>query len=211
VRRFLEKPTLAEAQAQTETYLINAGTYVLDPAIFDQVPAETPWSFERQLFPSLLEAGAPVFSYHNRGCWLDCGSPAAYVQAHRDLLAGRLPRPEDWRAWPSPEDPRVFHEGPMKMPPDLEVASGPVFLGRGVELGTGVKLGPYAVIGPGARLADGARVEGAIVGPRVQVCRQAEILGGVIGADSWIGPNARVLGNHLLADRSVIGRGSCLM
>lgn len=90
VTAFREKPTAEEART-LGIDTVNAGTYVLDPEIFAAIPAETPWSFERQLFPGLLAQGATVLGYIADAYWLDLGNPERYWQAHRDILSGAMP------------------------------------------------------------------------------------------------------------------------
>ncbi len=208
---FLEKPTLQEAQRHTANFWINAGTYVLDPGIFDDVPADTNWSFERQVFPAILDKGWPFHAFESKAYWLDCGSPAAYQKAHQDLLAGALHRPEAWRPWPGAEAPVAWLDGTVELPADLVVeGGGPVFVGTGASIGPGVTLGKFAVIGPEAIVDVGARIDGAIVGRGAYIGRNAQVLGGIIGAHSRIESDVRINGRTLLADHSVIGRGTCL-
>ncbi|MBI6546438.1 MAG: nucleotidyltransferase family protein, partial [Cyanobacteria bacterium NC_groundwater_1444_Ag_S-0.65um_54_12] len=85
---FLEKPSRQEALARTARFFINAGTYVLHPSIFEDIPPDTNWSFERQVFPSLLKNQVSCYAFHSSAYWLDVGSPAAYLKAHHDLLDG---------------------------------------------------------------------------------------------------------------------------
>jgi mannose-1-phosphate guanylyltransferase len=61
VQAFLEKP------AEPVGGLINAGTYVLEPRALAEIPANTMWSFETQLFPSLLAAGESVYGFPSDG------------------------------------------------------------------------------------------------------------------------------------------------
>ncbi len=211
IEGFLEKPTLEEAQRRAERFWINAGTYVLHPKLFDGIPADTPWSFERQLFPSLLEDGVPFYAFRSEAYWLDCGSPAAYMKAHHDLVSGALRRPETWRGWPDGSaQPLAYLDGDVTLPADLVVEGGPVWIGAGASLGAGVRLGNFAIVGPEAIIDDGARVLGTIVGRGAYIGRNAHVLGGIIGAFSRIEADVRINGRTLLADHSVIGRGTCL-
>src|SRR2546425_5831861 len=85
IRRFLEKPKPHEITCDT----INAGIYVLEPDTFDRIPKDTPWSIERSFFPSLIEQGETFVAYVSRGYWIDIGTPAKYMQVHRDIMDGR--------------------------------------------------------------------------------------------------------------------------
>src|SRR5205085_339830 len=84
--------------------------YVVEPATFERIPKDTPWSIERSFFPSLIEQGESFVAYVYRGYWIDIGTPEKYMQVHRDMMDGRFTayraapfaaRPS--AAWVSPE------------------------------------------------------------------------------------------------------------
>lgn len=45
------------------TGYVNAGIYVLDPAILGEIPANTVYDFGRDLFPALIEKGQAIYGY----------------------------------------------------------------------------------------------------------------------------------------------------
>ena len=162
VTAFLEKPAPDEDAWVTD--LINAGVYVLEPSVLDHVPAGQPSSFERNLFPSLLASGAPVYGYELHGYWRDLGTPIAYLAAQFDLLEGRLHLPinatERGRSQWFADDTRV-DEG--------AVLRGPILVGQGAIVeDEGRVFGP-TVLGPNTLVAGGARLErsGLLEGARV--------------------------------------------
>lgn len=83
VVRFLEKPTPGE----TDSNLINAGTYVFEPGVLDRIPPLERVSIERAVFPALVEEGR-LFGMASDDYWLDAGSPEQYLQANLDLVRG---------------------------------------------------------------------------------------------------------------------------
>ena len=89
VQRFLEKPGEDEITCNT----INAGIYVLEPETFERIPKDTAWSIERSFFPSLIERGETFVAYVYDGYWIDIGTPAKYLQVHRDIMDGRYSAP----------------------------------------------------------------------------------------------------------------------
>ncbi|HYP53034.1 MAG TPA: nucleotidyltransferase family protein, partial [Pyrinomonadaceae bacterium] len=90
VRRFIEKPKPDELDEVTVN-TINAGTYVLEPHLLDYIPAGESYSFEYGLFPDLLKRGESFYAHvPAEAYWIDIGTPARYLQAHADLLAGRV-------------------------------------------------------------------------------------------------------------------------
>jgi mannose-1-phosphate guanylyltransferase len=165
VEAFLEKPP---PEVAARGGLINAGTYVLEPRVFADVPAGQPWSFERQVFPSLLRRGEPVFGFPSDAYWLDIGTPERYLQAHWDVLAGRSKAGVEGR--------RV----------------GDVLLGDGAYAPSGL-AGP-AVLGEDARIEDGATVERAVLLSSAVVSRGAVVIDAVIGAGAFVGEGARCEG-----------------
>ena len=84
VSRFLEKP----APGTTESNLINAGTYVMEPSVLDEIAADIPVSVERVTFPAIAARGG-LYGVATEDYWLDVGRPELYLQANLDLLAGR--------------------------------------------------------------------------------------------------------------------------
>ncbi|MGD0837514.1 MAG: sugar phosphate nucleotidyltransferase [Polyangia bacterium] len=56
--------------------LINAGVYVMEPAVLHRIVA--PSSLERQVLPGLLAAGEPIGVSPQGGAFFDIGTPASY-------------------------------------------------------------------------------------------------------------------------------------
>ena len=67
--------------------LINAGVYLLRKQIVRELPADTPISLERQVFPRLLER--KVYGLISKGLFIDIGVPEDFTLA-QTLLAGRF-------------------------------------------------------------------------------------------------------------------------
>ena len=86
IERFLEKPGWGQVFSDT----INTGIYVLEPEIFDVIPEGRAVDFSSEVFPAVLEAGAPLFGYVADGYWEDVGTTAAYLKAHEDILDGKV-------------------------------------------------------------------------------------------------------------------------
>src|SRR6185295_13536756 len=71
IHRFIEKPGPDEITTNT----INAGIYVLEPSVLKYMPKGENYSFERGLFPTLLDHKEPVMSYVFDKYWIDIGTP----------------------------------------------------------------------------------------------------------------------------------------
>lgn len=141
---FREKPTAEEA-ARLGIDTVNAGTYVLDPRVFAPVPADTPWSFERQLFPKLLLEGQMVMGYLSDAYWLDIGNPAKYWQAHFDILSGTMPYP--LKAVQTL--PGIWVGAGAQIHPNVKLEA-PCFIGEDCQLGEGAVIPAGTVLGSGS-------------------------------------------------------------
>src|SRR5439155_26531094 len=89
IQRFIEKPGPDEITCNT----INAGIYVLEPSVLKYMPKGVPYSFERGLFPTLLEHKEPVMSFVFDKYWIDIGTPQKYLEVHQDILSQKFVSP----------------------------------------------------------------------------------------------------------------------
>src|SRR5215510_11218568 len=89
IQRFIEKPGPDEITCNT----INAGIYVLEPAVLKYMPKGEPYSFERGLFPTLLEQKESVLSFVLDKYWIDIGTPQKYLEVHLDILSHKFVSP----------------------------------------------------------------------------------------------------------------------
>ena len=71
ITRFVEKPHSVENISSRE---INMGIYIVDPSVMAVIPKWVYFDFGRDLFPLLLEMGAPMFSFKSDSYWRDLGT-----------------------------------------------------------------------------------------------------------------------------------------
>jgi NDP-sugar pyrophosphorylase family protein len=194
ILRFLEKPGDDQITCNT----INAGIYVLEPETFDRIPKDTAWSIERSFFPSLIERGETFVAYVCDGYWIDIGTPAKYMQVHRDIMDGRYAAPPfagaNGKVWVS--DAARVEEGA-----ELQ---GPCFVDEGVVVKSGARVLPYSVLGRHTHVDEGAVVDGAIVWPNGWIGREAVVQGSILGRNCHIGRNATLDSELVLGDKTVI-------
>jgi NDP-sugar pyrophosphorylase family protein len=84
VRRFLEKP----ARNDITTNLISAGILVLEPSVLESVPEKTFCDFGRDVFPRLVDDGAPFYAIKPQAYIQDVGTPERLEKARRDYEHG---------------------------------------------------------------------------------------------------------------------------
>jgi NDP-sugar pyrophosphorylase family protein len=194
VKRFLEKPGEDEITCNT----INAGIYVLEPETFDRIPKDTAWSIERSYFPSLIERGETFVAYVDHGYWIDIGTPAKYLQVHRDIMDGRYLAP------PFAERPHAAWVAPDARVEDGVELQGPCFVDEGTVLKAGTRVLPYSVIGRQSHVDEGAVIEDSVIWPNAWIGREASIKGSILGRNCHIGRNAVLDSPVVLGDKTVI-------
>lgn len=178
VLEFLEKPSREELMPG-EPFLINAGTYLLNRAVVASIPTGRAVSIEREIFPDVA-AGGGLFGYPSRCYWRDIGTPASYLEAHADVLAGRV---------------------------RTDSPTGAVHLGEGTEVAGGASVTGGTVLGAGSRVADGAVVDGAVAGDGADIGAGARLSGCVLGAGVTVGDGAVLEGLVVVGDGARIGPG----
>ncbi len=194
VRRFLEKPGEDEITCNT----INAGIYVLEPDTFERIPKDTAWSIERSFFPSLIERGETFVAYVYDGYWIDIGTPAKYLQVHRDIMDGRYSAP------PFAGSPSTAFVAPGARVEEGAEVHGPCFVDEGAVVKAGARVLPYTVLGRQTHVEESASVESSIIWPNGWVGREAHISGSILGRNSHIGRNAVIERGAVLGDKTVI-------
>ncbi|MFK5688534.1 glucose-1-phosphate adenylyltransferase family protein [Ornithinimicrobium sp. LYQ92] len=137
--------------------------------------------FGEHLVPALVQRGQ-VYADPLPGYWKDVGRPQAYLQAHRDLLTGRVD---------------VFdHPGRPVLGPG--VPDPPAWCGDEAQVA-------------GSMLAPGSRVRGtvrrSVLGPRVEVQAGAVVEDSVLLSDVVVEAGA-VVRTAVLDEGVVVGRGA---
>ena len=171
VQRFVEKP----APGETDSNLINAGTYVFEPEVLDLIPVDAKLSVERDTFPKLVAAGG-LGAYATDDYWIDAGRPELFLAANLDLIDGRREITEPAVAEGADVDPQACVERSV--------------VGRGavVEPGADVRR---SVLLPGSRVGRGAIVADSIVA--------GEVGPGASLANCVVGAGYAVAGGAVLA------------
>lgn len=188
VQQFIEKPP----KGSQPSNLINAGCYILEPGVLKYAPAGAPSMFERDLFPTILREGLPVYGLPSSGYWLDIGNPSNYLQLHHDLLKGGL-----------------VQEGACSIDPSASI-EGPVLLGKGCVIGAGVRIQGPVAMGDGCRIGEGSRLSGSVLWRHVQVGRGSTLNGCILGDNSFIGDEVTLSEGCVIADEARVLSGNRL-
>lgn len=149
------------------TNSINAGCYIFNTAIIDQIPLGKVVSVERETFPGLVASGRPVYGYKEQSYWLDVGTPAALFKGSRDLIAG------DFQAMPGTTiAPDATIIGGTSIGTGCAIASGATLddciVGDGVTIGAGAHLS-HCFIAHGTEIAPGTVKSGRYLSKKLDL------------------------------------------
>lgn len=188
VLRFLEKPgpdTIVSSSANT----INAGIYVLEPEVLDLIPYGQNFSFEYQVFPTLLERGLPFFGYVMQDCyWRDIGNPESYLRGHRDFFEGRI----RGLSVPARAIAEISHTA------SIDTNS---LIDEDVVVKPNARI-VNSVIGKGVLIEEKAIIENSVVWAHSRISSSAEITGAIIGRSCHVGKSAVVGPGAVLGDKT---------
>jgi len=196
ITKYLEKPSWGEVFSD----LANMGIYILEPEVLKYVPKGKPYDFSKNLIPKLLKQEEAVFGFiADPVYWSDIGTHEQYLQAHQDLLEGKI----------SGFKPRGREiERGVWVGDDVEVDNAeikpPVVLGDETILKEGSKIGPYTVIGARNIVDRGATVSRSVIWDDVYVGT------GSVLREAIVASKCNLSAGCLLMEGSVLGE-SCLV
>jgi mannose-1-phosphate guanylyltransferase len=201
IQRFTEKPKREEATSNW----INAGTYILEPGVLPYIPAGQFYMVEHGLFPTLLREGKPLYGYRTGAYWLDIGTPAKYLQAHIDLLGGRL------KYSLAPEGELFTDQVWVGEGTSIEKGArllGPIVLGNDCSVAAGASVTGPAVIGDGCRIGEEADLSRLVAWNDVVIGPGSAICEAIIAHSARIGGQCRIDGMSVIGDHASISDGS---
>jgi len=167
ITEFLEKPE----PDQIDTDEINAGAYLLERSVLDEIPPDQNVSIEREVFPKLIGNG--LYGIRQEGYWIDIGTPERFLEANCDILEGRVETVQG-----KFDEPKLVGEG-------CEISDGaqlraPCVIGSRSRIGDGAVI-ERSVLLDGCTVESGATVRDSILSAGVLVSEGTELDGAVIG------------------------------
>jgi len=179
ITSFLEKPSWN----QITTNMINAGIYILEPEVLAQIPPQANFSFERELFPLLLDQGEPIYAYPSSAYWIDMGTPEKYLQLHRDLLSGKSSAPQYGSA-----------------------SSEGVLIGEQSHVHPKAQIKGAVVIGSGCTIMEEAVIEQSIIWNKVKIGRRATVKNSIVANHCCLNDDS-IIEESVLGDNVTVSSG----
>jgi mannose-1-phosphate guanylyltransferase len=156
VLSFQEKPSVEEAASD----MINTGIYIFEPAVLDFIPSREPFDIAADLFPRLVESGAPFYALPMEFEWVDIGKVPDYWQAIRSVLQGHVRQVQI----PGKEvRPGIYAGLNVAADWDKIHVEGPIFVGGMTRIENGVTIIGPAMIGPSCHICEGATIDNSII------------------------------------------------
>lgn len=200
--RFLEKPSWGEVFSDT----VNTGIYILEPAIWQEIPEDKEVDFSKNVFPALLARNQPLYGYVAPGYWRDIGNIREYKRAHGDVLKGKVDlQTEGKRIGRIGSDVWIGEESTISSFSGFE---GTVLIGNGTTIGNAQVRSSF--IGDRAIVESGADVDNSVLWDGVVVEKGARVVNSIVGRNVHIARDVLLEGENTVADDCVVGRGATL-
>lgn len=196
IQRFLEKPSWGEVISDT----VNTGLYVISPEVLDYIDTDKPFDFSKDLFPILMQKGAPLYGYIADGYWCDVGNISEYMRATSDLLTGKVNLGEIGKHIGG----GIYIEDEVEIAPDAQLF-GPIFLGQGVRLKGGVVIHGPTVIRPFTVVDNRAHIDRCIIWRNTYIGEGAELRGAIVGRQCSLKSRSVLFEGVVLGDECMIG------
>ena len=188
IQRFIEKPGPDEITCNT----INAGIYVLEPSVLKYMPKGEPYSFERGLFPTLLEHKEPVMSFVFDKYWIDIGTPQKYLEVHNDILSHKF---VSSRIAKTAVDRTALPAGAAV--DEKSIIANDVTIREGVRI-------ENSVIGKNCKIDAGTHIVDSVIWSGNTIDADARISGSIIGKGCYVARNANLRPGVVLGDKTVV-------
>jgi mannose-1-phosphate guanylyltransferase len=156
VKAFQEKPSVEEALSTN----INTGIYIFEPEVLDYIPSGQEYDIGGELFPKLVEMGAPFYAVPMDFEWVDIGKVPDYWHAIRSVLRGdiknvQIPGKEVF--------PGIYVGLNVAVNWDKVDIQGPVYIGGMTHIEDGAKIIGPTMIGPNCWICSGATVDNSVI------------------------------------------------
>ncbi len=179
---FVERPK----KEQNTSNFIDAGIYIFEPEIFDQIPSNSVVSVERETLPKLLANGHKIAVYKDNSYWIDMRTHENYMQVHQDIM-DRKCKIGDKKLTIG----NISLGKNVKIHPNAKII-GPACIGDNVEIGEGAII-TRSVIGNNVSIGRGSRVTGSILWDNIVLSSEVRLLKCIVTSNCFINQNLNYL------------------
>lgn len=213
IKGFQEKPKQEEALSN----LASTGIYILEPEVFNHIPATGDYGFGRQLFPRLVELGLPVLGVEIGSYWSDVGTIEQYFRSNFDLLKERM------KTYLPGYKKVVYGYHNVFVAQGAKIASstafdGNVMVGKNAVIEDGVTLSGNVIIGDNCVVGSGSNLTDVILWHDMAVKANSNLVNSIVTAagetkvnyQSQIGSGRRTHSTSVTQTQALLGAGTCV-
>ncbi|MCX7842626.1 MAG: mannose-1-phosphate guanyltransferase [Clostridia bacterium] len=182
ITRFLEKPSWGEVFSDT----VNTGIYILSPEVLKYFNKNEMFDFSKDLFPILLKERRLMYGYVTGSYWCDIGDLTAYIQAHIDILEGKV---------------RVNIPG-------VQVKNG-IWVEEGSYISEKAKVNAPCIIGKNCRIKDDTLIDSyTIIGDNNVISERSGLKRSILWKNCVVDRNVQLRGS-VICDKVHLKDNSC--
>lgn len=200
ILRFLEKPGWGDVFSDT----INTGIYVFEPEILSYIPENRPFDFSKDLFPSIMATGTPIYGYNAKGYWRDVGNPDSYRTSLLEIAEGKvkLPLPGEKKEFPGGI---LYHGKDLKLDKSAKI-TGLVVAGDGCKIGEDAELADCC-LGDGCKIGEKTLIEKSILWDNVKIGEKSVLKNAVLCDNVFVGDRVKCENGAIIAENTKVGKG----
>jgi mannose-1-phosphate guanylyltransferase/phosphomannomutase len=197
IERFLEKPTSSEVFSDT----INTGIYILEPEVLKHLPQGKETDFSKDLFPTLLKNGDPMFGYVAEGYWCDVGNLETYRIANYDVINNRVKVNIPYEQ----KQPGIWTGESVVIEPSAKLEP-PIVIGNNCYIGKNSLISSNTVIGDNVIVSEEAILKRPVLWNGVYIDKRASLSGCTIGKNTTVKLETQILEGAVIGDDCQIGQ-----
>lgn len=192
---FLEKPSWGEVFSDT----VNTGTYILEPEVLKYYEKGSKFDFSQDLFPMLLANKEPMYGYVTSDYWCDIGDLRAYLQAHYDVLEGKI----TINIGATEVKKGVWIGNGTIIEPNAEV-NGPCVIGQNCRIGNGTVIDNFCILGNNNIIEDEVSIKRSVIWDNTYVEYGSEIRGAILCNKVNLKHYVSIFENAIVGDNCII-------
>lgn len=195
VTDFLEKPSWGEVFSDT----VNTGTYIIEPEVLNYIPKDKKFDFSKDLFPILLSKNEPIYGYVTTDYWCDIGDLDAYLQAHYDIMQGKI----NINFNCANKNQSIQNSIGTIIDASAEI-SPQCIIGGNCRIGKNVKISGPCVIGSNNIIQDDVSIKRSVIWDNNFIETSTQIRGAILCNKVTVKHGASIFENAVIGDNCVI-------
>lgn len=192
---FLEKPSWGEVFSDT----VNTGTYILEPEVLSFMEKGKKIDFSQDVFPMLLSNKEPMYGYIMSEYWCDIGDLQAYLQAHYDVMEGKI----DVKINAVEQEKGVWIGAGTVIEPTAKINS-PCFIGENCRIGSNAVIDSLSVIGDDNLIEDNVSIKRSVFWNNNFLEYGTEVRGAILCNRVHLKNHVHVFENAIVGDNCII-------